>query len=75
MIHFVRDGDVAKIELHAGGMVGASAGLAALSEPSVIKLNLQGRQKAQQAPDYLGIWRITTHEEIETALKDRIAEP
>jgi hypothetical protein len=75
MIHFVRDGDVAKIELHAGGIVGASAGLAALSEPSVIKLNLQGRQKAQQAPDYLGIWRITTHEEIETALKDRIAEP
>jgi hypothetical protein len=75
MIHFVRDADVAKVEIHAGGYVGASAALAALYEPSVKKLTVMGRQKASPAPDYLGIWRMTTLEEIEAALKDKIVEP
>ncbi len=75
MIHFVRDADLAKVEIHSGGNVGPSAILAALYEPSVKKLAVKPRQKASLAPDYLGIWRITTPEEIEAALKDKIVEP
>lgn len=60
MIHFVRDGDVAKVEIVASGQMGVNALYASLFESSVRHLELSNLPKSHtEGPDYLGILRFT----------------
>jgi hypothetical protein len=60
MIHFVRDGDVAKVEIIASGQVGVNALYASLFEPSVRRIELSQLPKSHlESPDYLGVMRFT----------------
>ena len=60
MIHFVRDGDVAKVEITASGQMGVNALYASLFESSVRHLELSGLSKSHtESPDYLGVLRFT----------------
>jgi len=59
MIHFVRDGDVAKVEINAAGQMGVNALYASLFETSVRHLDLNGLPKSHtEGPDYLGVMRF-----------------
>ena len=59
MIHFVRDADVAKVELAASGQMGVNALYASLFEPSVRRVELNNLSKSHiEGPDYLGILRF-----------------
>jgi hypothetical protein len=46
MIHFVRDGDVAKVEMIASGQMGVNALYASLFEPSVRRVELNSLPKS-----------------------------
>jgi len=60
VIHFVRDGDVAKVEINAAGQMGVNALYASLFETSVRHLELSNLPKSQtEGPDYLGVMRFT----------------
>jgi dienelactone hydrolase len=60
MIHFVRDGDVAKVEITASGPMGVNSLYASLFEPSVRRIELsQLPQSHTEGPDYLGVLRFT----------------
>jgi len=60
MIHFVRDGDVAKVEIAASGQMGVNSLYAALFESSVRRLDLSNLPKSHtEGPDYLGVLRFT----------------
>ncbi len=60
MIHFVRDGDVAKVEIAASGQMGVNALYASLFEPSVRRIELDNLSKSHvEGPDYLGVLRFT----------------
>lgn len=60
MIHFVRDGDVAKVEITAAGQMGVNALYTSLFEPSVRRLELSDLPKSHiESPDYLGVLRFT----------------
>lgn len=60
MIHFVRDGDVAKVEITASGPMGVNALYASLFEPSVRRIELNNLPKSHtEGPDYLGVLRFT----------------
>jgi dienelactone hydrolase len=60
VIHFVRDGDVAKVEVTASGPMGVNALYASLFEPSVRRIELSQLPKSHlEGPDYLGVLRFT----------------
>jgi dienelactone hydrolase len=60
MIHFVRDADVAKVELTASGQMGVNALYASLFESSVRRVELNNLPKSHtEGPDYLGVVRFT----------------
>jgi dienelactone hydrolase len=76
MIHFVRDGDVAKVELQASGRMAVNAMYAALFEPGVRKLELRDVPPTrEETPDYLGVLRVTDLPEIKAALGEKIQAP
>jgi len=73
MIHFVRDADVAKVELQAAGQMGVNALYASLFEASVRKLELGDLPKSQiEGPDYLGVLRVTDVPEVVEALGSKV---
>ena len=73
MIHFVRDADVAKVELHASGEMGINALYASLFESSVRHLDVSDLPKSERdAPDYLGVLRVTNLPEVIEALGDKV---
>jgi dienelactone hydrolase len=57
MVHYVREGDRAKVELHAEGAMSTQAHLATLFEPSVRKLDA-GPAANPNAVDYLNFSRL-----------------
>jgi hypothetical protein len=58
-IHFVREGDTAKIELRAAGAMSSQAQLAALFEPSVRKLEVEmWREPEAGGADYLNLLKV-----------------
>jgi dienelactone hydrolase len=60
MIHFVRDADVAKVEMAASGQMGVNTLYASLFESSVRRVELNNLPKSQaEGPDYLGVLRFT----------------
>lgn len=60
MIHFVRDADVAKVEITASSEMGVNALYASWFEPSVRRIELSNLPKSQtEGPDYLGVLRFT----------------
>jgi hypothetical protein len=60
MIHFVRDADVAKVELQASGGMAVNALYAAVFEPSVKRLDLSVMPESlTESPDYLGVAKVT----------------
>ena len=59
-LHFVRDGEAARIELQADGVMAVNALYAALFESVVKKLLLTNLPPAQiEGPDYLGVLKYT----------------
>ena len=73
MIHFVRDADVAKVELHASGPMGVNALHASLFESSVRRLDVSDLPKSERdAPDYLGVLRVTNTPEVIESLGDKV---
>jgi hypothetical protein len=73
MIHFVRDADVAKVELQAAGQTGVNALYASLFEPSVRRLDLSDLPKSHaEGPDYLGVLRVTDVPAIVEALGGKV---
>ena len=74
MIHFVRDADVAKVELQATGQMGVNALYAALFEPSVRRLELSNLPKSHgEGPDYLGVLRVTDVPEVIESLGSKVS--
>ena len=60
MIRFVRDADVAKVELAASGPMGVNALYASLFEASVRHVELNALPTSHlEGPDYLGVLRLT----------------
>lgn len=60
MIHFIRDADVAQVELRAMRSGGINALYASLFEPSVCNLELGELPRSHtEGPDYLGVLRFT----------------
>jgi hypothetical protein len=73
MIHFVREGDDAKVELQASGDMAVNSLYAALFEPTVRRLNLQGLPQSQlQGPDYLEVLRVTDLPQVLAVLGDKV---
>lgn len=76
MIHFVRDADVAKVEIQAIDKMAVNAMYAALFEPSVRKLELRDIPTTrEEMPDYLGVLRVTDLPEVTAALGEKIQTP
>ena len=74
MIHFVRDADVAKVELQATGQMGVNALYASLFESSVRRLELSELPKSHtEGPDYVGILRVTDVPEVIEALGSKVS--
>ncbi len=74
MIHFVRDADVAKVELQATGQMGVNALYASLFETSVRRLELSELPKSHaEGPDYLGVLRVTDVPEVTEALGSKVS--
>jgi hypothetical protein len=74
MIHFVRDADVANVELHATGQMGVNALYASLSESSARRLELSELPKSHsEGPDYLGILRVTDVQDVVEALGSKVS--
>jgi hypothetical protein len=74
IIHFVRDADVAKVELQATGQMGVNALYASLFESSVRRLALSELPKSHaEGPDYLGVLRVTDVPEALEALGDKVS--
>ncbi|MGC3960387.1 MAG: prolyl oligopeptidase family serine peptidase [Verrucomicrobiota bacterium] len=72
MIHFVRDGDVAKVELIAAWQMGVNALYASLFESTVRHLELSGLPKSHtEGPDYLGVLRITDIPQVLETVGDK----
>lgn len=72
MIHFVRDGDVAKVEITASSQMGVNALYASLFEPSVRHLELSNLPKTHiEGPDYLGVLRFTDIPQVLQAVGDK----
>jgi hypothetical protein len=58
-IHFVREGDTAKLELRAAGAMSSQELLAALFEPSVRKLEVEmWRGPESGGGDYLNLFKL-----------------
>jgi dienelactone hydrolase len=73
MIHFVRDGDVAKVEIGAAGQMGVNALYASLFETSVRHLDLSGLPKSHaEGPDYLGVMRFTDIPQVVEAVGNTV---
>jgi dienelactone hydrolase len=73
MIHFVRDGDVAKVEISAAGQMGVNALYASLFETSVRHLDLSGLPKSHaEGPDYLGVMRFTDTPQVVEAVGNTV---
>jgi hypothetical protein len=74
MIHFVRDADVAKVELQATGQMGVNALYSSLFESSVRRLELSDLPKSHaEGPDYLGVLRVTDVSEAIEALGSKVS--
>lgn len=74
MIHFVRDADVAKVDLSASGQMGVNALYASLFETSVRHLDLSNLPQSQvDGPDYLGVLRFTDLPEVLAVFGDKVA--
>ena len=59
-IHFVREADVANVELQARGRMAVNSLYAGLFEPGVKRLTVDALPASQsEGPDYLGILRVT----------------
>ena len=73
MIHFVREGDVARVEVQASGDMAVNSLYAALYEPTVRHLNLQGLpQSPLPGPDYLGELRVVDLPQVLAAVGDKV---
>jgi len=60
VIHFVREADVANVELRARGKMAVNSLYAAVFEPSVKRLDLEAMpEPLSEVPDYLGVAKIT----------------
>jgi dienelactone hydrolase len=60
MVHFIREADVAKVELTASGPMGVNLLYASLFESSVRRVELNALPKSHaEGPDYLGVMRFT----------------
>jgi hypothetical protein len=71
-IHYVREDDRAKVELHADGSMAVNALYAALFEPNVKKLELTNLPESQvQGPDYLGVLKICDIPQVRDAVATR----
>lgn len=72
MIHFVRDADVAKVEITASGQMGVNALYASLFEPSVRRIELNNLPKSHtEGPDYLGVQRFTDIPQVLEAVGEK----
>ena len=59
MIHFVREADVAHVELQANGNMAVNSLYAGAFEPGVRRLDLEALPQSQvEGPDYLGVLRV-----------------
>jgi hypothetical protein len=73
MIHFVREADVANVELHASGKMGVNALYAAVFEPSVKRLTLDALPPSHaEGPDYLGVLRVIDVPQVSGILGTRV---
>jgi dienelactone hydrolase len=69
MIHFVREGDLANVELKADGAMAVNALYAGLFESSVRKLELTNLPKSHtEGPDYLGVLKLTDIPQVKEAV-------
>ena len=59
MIHFVREADVARVKVQASGDMAVNSAYAALFEPGIRQMELQGLPSQAAGPDYLGVMRVT----------------
>ncbi len=74
MIHFVRDGDVAKVEITTTGTMGVNALYASLFESSVRRMELSQLPKSHtEGPDYLGVLRFTDIPQVLEAVGAKVA--
>jgi dienelactone hydrolase len=74
MIHFVRDDDVAKVEIRAEGQMGVNALYASLFETSVRHLDLSDLPKSHlEGPDYLGVMRFTDISQVLEVVGNKVA--
>jgi hypothetical protein len=74
MVHFIRDADVAKVQLTASGQMGVNLLYAALFEASVRRVELNALPKSHMdVPDYLGIMRFTDIPQLLEAVGDKAA--
>ncbi len=72
MVHFVREADVAKVELRASGTMGVNALYAALFEPGVRRLEFAQLPKSQmEGPDYLNVLRVTDIPQVLAIVSER----
>jgi hypothetical protein len=73
-IHFVRDADVAKVEINALGQMGVNALYASLFESSVRRLELNELPKSHaEGPDYLGVLCVTDVPEVIESLGSKVS--
>jgi hypothetical protein len=71
-VHYVREADLAKVELHAGDTMAVNALYAALFEPNVRKLDLANVPKSQsEGPDYLNVLRVLDLPQVLEMLGDK----
>jgi hypothetical protein len=73
MIHFVREADVARVELQANGDMAANALYASLYEPGVRRLELRELPPSKsEGADYLGVRRVTDPALVLEMLGDKV---
>ena len=73
LIHFVREGDPAKVDLIASGPMGVNALYAALFDPGIRRLDLIDLPKSHlEGPDYLGVLRFTDIPEVLGAMGSKV---
>jgi hypothetical protein len=72
-IHFVREGDVAHLELQAGGIMAVNALYASLFEPGVRQVVLERLPSSQaEGPDYLSVLRVTDLPQLQEVLAGKV---
>ena len=73
MIHFVREADVANVELQTSGDMAVNSLYATLFEPSVKRLAAESMSQAHgKGPDYLGVLRVTDPQQLSEILGTKV---